>query len=299
MTQLKNIFSFFMLLLIAGCYEKPMPDNVIALVNDKTIALSVVRSLQETNLTDFNDNGKPSLTKIRKQYGNTLAKVILYEVILQELDNYGLGIGPEQVDAYEQDVRSAYPPDEFEKFITENAIDIDGWRTLLRYQLAMETFKNSVLLKRYVPDVDEVKQFYTKHKQSFNLPKSYNFQVALSEDKAQLVNITSLDSLIQRKELEQYNINMQEQSIPRPWLPIIRALNENECTDILEQGDGFTRMCLVKKNAYKNLSITEAYVYIEKQLAEEHADELLDKWIEQNIQRFQISVSKHLMNDMI
>ncbi len=295
---MKKIFCICILLLLTGCFEKPIPENVIALVNDKPILLSTVRSLQDIDLVDINDNGKPSLTKIRKQYGATLSKVILYEMILQEVEKHGNKVTSEQVDAYEQSLRNAYPPDEFEKFVTENAIDIEAWRILLRYQLAMDTFKSTVLLKRYEPDIDEVKQFYAEHKNSFNLPKSYNLQVVLSEEKSKLVNITSLDALKQNTELEQYNINMQEQALEKPWLEAIVKLNEQECTDILEQENNFSRICLVKQNSSRNLSITQAYVYIEKQLAEAHVSELLDMWIEQNIQNFPIKVSSHLIKDL-
>ncbi len=299
MTHFKKIFTVFTIFLLVGCYEKPMSDNVVALVNDRPITLNTVRYLNEIDLVHLNENGKTSFAKIRKQYGVILSKVILYEMVVQTLEKYNIAITNEQVSAYENNLRNAYPPDEFEKFITENAVDIDAWRILLRYQLTMDAFKDFVLLKNYVAPIDEVKNYYIKYKNSFNIPKSYNLQVAISEDKADLANIINLEALKQKTELEQYSLNIREQSIEPSWLSAIMTLQEQECTDILEQNDVFSRICLVKKEDSRNLSIAEAYVYIEKKLAEKHLSQLFDQWIEQNLQKFQIQVSKHLSQEIM
>ncbi len=289
---------FCVLTLLTGCELFPIADNTVAIVNGRNISLSTIQYLQEVDFVEFSLTDAPSLNKLRKQYGKTLSVAILYELISQHLEEVGLVITDKHIDDYENTLRSNFPPEEFEKYITENAIDIHAWKLLLRYQLILDLFKDEILIKSYVPSDEDVEEFYAKHRNSFKLPESYNLQVALSEDKAKLEKIDSLQDLNAQADILQYTVDMQGNTIQKSWQKAIFALKENQCTKILENDLMFTRMCLIKKYAKRDLSMAEAYVYIEKQLAQEHLGEIFSTWLEDNLQHIDVKVSKHLTSEI-
>ncbi len=296
----KVVLILVSIVLLGGCFEEKLPDKTVAMINGKAIELHTVQSLQEIEFMDFNDPTKPSVAKLRKQYGTTLSTIILYEIILQHIEEKGYIINDEQVKTYENGLLADYPPGEFEKYITENAIDIDAWRTLLRYQLALDVFKNVFLREAYVPSIEEIKEYYEEHRSRFFLEKSYTLQVGLSEDKDSLGDIDNLQTLLDKKNnIVQYSVTMNDSALPQELKKSIVDLAQGECTEIITHEDIFSRMCLTKENEKKNTSITEAYSYIEHELMSEYVDEMLYKWLENNTQSFEVQVSKHLIKELV
>ncbi len=285
---------------LSGCYEKPLPDNVVATVNGKSITLHTVQSLQEIEFTDFNYQGKPSLEKLRKQYGATLSTIILYEIILQDLESKGYAITDEQVAEYEKTVLEGYTKGEFDKYVTENAINVDTWRVLLKYQLALNLFKDLSLHTAYVPTVEEVEKYYTENRKKFSLAKSYTLRVASSEAKENLENINNLQELLDKDaKVDQYSLTLKESAMPQDIKKSILNLTPLDCTDIFEENESFNRICLIKINDGEDISITRAYSYIENQLVEERLDELLYTWLEQSAQKFEVKISTHLIKEIM
>ncbi len=300
MVRLRKIgVILFALILLSGCYEKTLPDNVVATVNGKPIMLNTVQSFQEINFVDFNNGAKPSLDKLRKQYGATLSTIILYEIILQYVENKADIITDAQVTAYENSLLQGYPENEFEKHITENAINVEAWRILLRYQLALELFKDTFIRKLYIPTTEEVEEYYTTHRENFTLVASLTLQVALSEKQEDLINIHDLQSLLDDVNVQQYRITVQANALPEHSKKAILTLNEQECTNIIEDNEMFNRTCLISKNMAQNVPISEAYVYIEDRIMEQKMDELLLDWLENNTQHVEVEISKHLIKEVM
>ncbi len=295
-------FSLFLLalLLLGGCSNDTLPDNVVATVNGKQITLHTVQTLQEIEFIDFSSTSKPSLRKLRNQYGVTLSTIILYEIILQHLESQRIGVTDEMVAKYEKGLLEGYTKEEFDDYITKNAIDVDTWRTLLRYQLAVDVFKNMVLKISYVPSVEEVEAYYTTHKDKFKIGPSYTLHIASSAQKEVLDHINNLDELLKNKaRFDQYELNVTENMMPKNATEQILALAEKQCTEAIQEGEIFLRICLVKKNKGENISISKAYSYIEDQIFEQRMGEMLNNWLEENTKNVEIKISKHLMKEII
>ncbi len=286
-------------LMLGACYEAETPASVVATVNGRPIVLKTVQASQEADMADLGIFEQFSLQELRAKYGKTIANLIVYELMLQDLETRGIIVTKEMVDAFEQNVRSDYPEGEFEKYFEENALDINAWREILRYIIALQKFNQEFLRKDFVPSVQDVEAYYAKNKESFVLEENYLLHEAINEKKEALEGIKSLEDLLAKKAtLSPYKMRIDKNTMPKEWRKPVFALKENACTDILAQDDAFVVLCLEKHQSKRALSSAEAYVYIEEFLADERMVERFDIWLKEKLSVADIKISAHVANDI-
>ncbi len=372
-------FAFFCLLgmLLSGCYEqKTYTDTIIATVNGKPIFLQTVLTLQEAQsppLSEMSSSQKHILESLHEQYEEALSSLIFYELIVQELEKKNIFVSDAMLAAEEKNLRADYPEGEFEKYLAENVIDITAWRALLRYGLAFTLFKEHIIRHEFVPSLEDVQEYYTKHKVHFNIPEKLSMYVVSSDDKAMLQPIDTVEALssklteklseeifipltnvltaqgllqnpsdvskkvltkntdtvasdqqataktstdntaaqktaskdtktssnLQESQEEpsitQYKVTLEATTLPANWQKALKSLQEGSCTAVLTQEKSFIRLCLEKKFPERQLSVSEAYVYIEDFLTEEHWEKKLDTWIEEKIANAKVMVNTKLL----
>ncbi len=293
------VFLMFLLCLPMGCVREEQPANVVATVNDVPITLSTLEALQEVDMADVGIFEQFSLHELRRQYGKTLGSLVVYELIAQDLERRGLGISAQDVQKYEDDIRADYPEGEFEKYFEENALNMDAWRHVLRYNLAIQTFTQQVLRKDFVPSLDVVQKYYDKHKKRFMLEESFDLYMVTAKKREDLQNLKKTDDLLARLEgLEPTEMKMAYSEVPKAWQQKVYGLDDAQCTSIFKEEDLFTVLCLKDHWPARVLSADEAYVYIEEFLAEEELIFSFEKWLEQAVPAADISVSKHMVQDI-
>ncbi len=285
-------------LMLGGCYESETPAGIVATVNGKPIVLKIIQASQEADMVDLGIFEQFSLHELRTQYGKTLGNLIVYEMMLQELEKKDIVISDTMIKDFEEDIRNDYPQGEFEKYFEENSIDIDSWREVIRYIIALQKFTAEFLRKDFVANIDDVKKYYEEHKKNFIVAESYALQVGTSEDKSTLEGINNLSTFVEKKsQFMAYKMRVDKESIPKEWEKTVLKLKEGQCTSVLKEEDGFTIICLEKLHKAKTLSPSEAYIYIEEFLAEEHLMDIFEAWLKKKLPETDIKISPHLLND--
>ncbi len=288
-----------LLTVLTGCLSKDQPAGLVATVNGKPIVLRTLQAFEEADMADTEIFEQFSLHELRKSYGRALGSLIMYELILQDLERRKLPITQEMVTAYEKEIRSDYPDGEFERYFQEHALDLDAWRETLRYSLGLQVFTKQVLRKNFVPSLEDVEAYYLKHKETFILEESYDVYGVSVTDKATLKGIKSLDDLLARVgELDLSKMSLAKSEIPAAWQKHIFALKGTDCTEIFKEEEYFSVFCLEKFVPARELTAGEAYVYIEEFLAEEQLIDIFEKWLEEAVLAADIEVSKHVIQDV-
>ncbi len=288
-----------LLTLLTGCLSKDQPAGLVATVNGKPIVLRTLQAFEEADMADTEIFEQFSLHELRKNYGRALGSLIMYELILQDLERRKLPITQEMVTAYEKEIRSDYPDGEFEKYFQEHALDLDAWRETLRYSLGLQVFTDQVLRKNFVPSLEDVEAYYQKYKETFVLEESYDVYGVNVADKATLKGIKSLEDLLGRVgELDPSKMSLVKSEVPEAWQKHIFALKGTGCTEVFKEEEHFSLFCLEKFIPARELTAGEAYVYIEEFLAEEQLIDIFEKWLEEAVLAAKIEVSKHVIQNV-
>ncbi len=195
----KYTLIFILTLFLTGCYENLTNQNgTLATVNGRPILLNTVMALQEIQapeLASLASKKNDSLGLLRTQYGNALSLLIFYEIFLQELENKGVFITDSMVEAQEKIIRADYPEGEFDKYFSEQVVDIEAWRALLRYGIAVKLFKEHIMRHDFVPSLDQVQNYYEKNAQNFILPERVSLYVLSSQEKELLTSLLSISDI--------------------------------------------------------------------------------------------------------
>ncbi len=284
---------------LGGCFEAEVPANIVATVNGRPIVLKTVQAMQEADMSDLGIFEQFTLHELRAQYGKAIANLIVYELMLQDLESKGILITKEMIDAFEQNVRSDYPDGEFENYFEENAINLDAWREILRYIIALQHFTKEFLRKGFVAPVDEVRSYYEQNKASFTLDENYLLYEAISAKKENLAKIKTLEDLLAKKAiLSPYKMRIDKANMPKEWQKRVFKLKENACTEVFSQDKEFIILCLEKHELKKTLSESQAYIYIEEFLAEEYMIDFFESWLKTKLETAEIEVSRHVINEL-
>ncbi len=285
--------------MLGGCLFKDEPAHVVATVNGKAITLPTLEALQEADMSGMGIFEQFSLHELRKQYGRALGSLIIFELMLQDLESKGLAVTAERVQAYEADIRADYPDGEFEKYFEENDLNLEAWRTVLRYNLALKLFTEQVLRKSFVPSLEKVEAYYEAHKERFTLEESYDLYVVNAAERKTLQGVKNIEDLLARLgELSPSEMSLSKGEVPQNWQKMVYALKDSACTSIFKEEKQFSVICLKELRPSKVLSAGEAYVYIEEFLAEEEMVFMFEKWLKEKILSANIRISKHLRQDI-
>ncbi len=285
--------------MLGGCLLKDEPAHVVATVNGKAITLPTLEALQEANMSGMGIFEQFSLHELRRQYGKALGSLIVYELMLQELESRGIAVTEQRVQAYEQSFRADYPEGEFEKYFEENALNLEAWRTVLRYNLALQLFTEQVLRKGFVPSLEKVEAYYEAHKERFTLEESYDLYAVNAPERKNLQDLENVENLLARlSELSPSEMVLSKSEVPKSWQKMLFSLKDSACTPVFKEEEQFSVLCLKKYEPPKVLSAAEAYVYIEEFLAEEELIFIFEKWLKEKILLADIRISKHLKQDV-
>ncbi len=129
-----------------GCQNKSEEPGIIARVNGNQLPeqLEYKYDLTHEGVGGF----VPSVEQVRAEYGQILGDLIVQELVAQELEQREIPVSDKELKEAEDEVRSDYPDDSFEQILIEEYIDINAWRSQLKYQLAMDKFFKDILRLR-------------------------------------------------------------------------------------------------------------------------------------------------------
>lgn len=292
-----------MLVVVSACSPEETDLGVVAKVNGKAIQLSQLEFKHDLLHMEGSGVFVPSVASLRQEYGRILGDTIVQELVVQALDNKGLGVTAEELERAEEEVRGDYPEGAFEQVLVEEYIDLDSWRKQLRYHQAMKKFYQQVLRPTIKIDYKEAEDYYKSHLSDFYLPERLKILVVKGPSRELVVRALELFAdeqdvkalARQLKQVSTREITIREEQLSASWRNALRGVEVGGAGSIMTERSGFEALVLLARNPAKVLGPTQAYPLVEDALLEQKLHEAFELWLSKEWKRATIEVSKHLL----
>ncbi len=291
-------------LLLSGCGQDPLPEGVVATVNDRPIMLRTLEAVHDMNSMSWSGHA-PSVEQLQAQYGGVLSDLIVQELVAQALARENIPVTDAEVAEAEAEVRADYPAGEFEKSLVEEYIDLDLWRSRLRARIAMQKFMRQVLRPAISIPLEEVEAHYTAHKQDYRLPRRVQFLVVAGPDKAAVDKARALslggakpaDVEAAQPTVTVREVKMRRDRLPALWSKELAGLAPRQASPVKQGEWGYQSFLLVGEIPEKQLELSHAYPLVERVLLERKMDEAYARWMDTELRTARIRVSAHLLTE--
>lgn len=300
---MRKIIVLLVLLVLVGCTDDAEDIGIVARVNDAPIYLSQLEFQHDQFQVDNVGAYVPSVDKLRNEYGDILADLIVQELVVQELTRQDLAVTDKEVRTAEDAVRADYPEGAFEQVLVEEYIDLKAWRRQLRYYLAQKKFFHHVLRSKIKIDYKEAEKYYRDHISDFYLPESMRILVVRGPSR-ELVE-KAVETYLKDKnqmnlatafgEVETREVMVREGRLSAAWRNAVSGLEPGQASSVLTDRFGFEALVLLEKSSAKVLEPAQAYPLVEEALLEQKLHIAFDSWLTQALATARISVSEHLL----
>lgn len=297
---------FGMLLPGPACSKEKerLPPGVVATVNGQNITLRQVESLHDVSGEAPAMAENPSVELLRKQYGKNLVNLIVAALIQQELERRNISITDEELKNAEKHIRADYdPPEEFEKELQEEYLDLDTWRELMRQRLSVQRFQEQVLRPRFSITADEIKAFFAENKTSFEIPAQIEILWAEDEDKTRMEALKEQWNELIKKGNDSIPttvtgfppvLRISPQRLPIPLRKDLTVVKPGQSTPIRYDGEVHQFAVLLQHIPARKLTVVEAYPLVEQMLMEEKLEPAYTAWLQEALTEAVIHVAPDL-----
>ena len=161
------------LLVTASCgSDSSASADVVARVNGKDITTSQLEKQVQSRL---NGSDQPQSSEEQQDLKlQVLNQLIIDQILLEMASAAGLSATDAEVDVKFNESKSQYTEEKFQDLLKEQKVTVDDLRSELRKSITIEKLVNKEITSKISVTDAEIKNFYDKNKQSFNLPESYH-----------------------------------------------------------------------------------------------------------------------------
>lgn len=307
LNYMKKILFLLLLVLLAstGCQNKREEPGIIARVNGQPIFLTQLEYKYDL-MHDGSEGFVPSVKQVRNEYGQILGDIIVQELVSQELAERGVPVSSAELKVAEDEVRSDYPDDAFEQILIEEYIDINAWRSQLKYQLAMDKFYKQILRPEIKIDYKEAEEYYRTHLSDFYMPAGYRFVMVKGLSKDLVLKgvdfyregMTPAEISGKLKKVSVREIWITSEQIPASWKPYVEDLEQGKATPVLNQKKEVLCLILKDKKAATLLTPLQAYPTVEKLLLENKLKDKFELWLSHKLKVSKIKISRELLPEL-
>lgn len=288
--------------MLSGCQNKSEEPGIIARVNGKPIYLSQLDYKYDL-IHEGGGGFVPSVEQVRTEYGQILGDLIVQELVAQELEQREIPVSDKELKEAEDEVRSDYPDDSFEQILIEEYIDINSWRSQLKYQLAMDKFYRDILRPEIKIDYKEAEKYYRTHLSDFYMPAGYKFVMVKGMSKDLVLKgvelyregLTPAAISAKLRKVSVREIWIRNGQVPATWKTFVEDLEPGKATPVISQKKEVFCLILKEKKEAALLTPLQAYPTVEKVLLEKKMEEKFEVWLKDKMASSKINISKELM----
>ena len=292
-----------MVMLLVGCTSDSDDMGIVARVNGAPIYLTQLEFQHDQFQADNVGAFVPSVEKLRNEYGDILADLIVQELVVQELDRRDLAVTNAEVKKAEKNVRADYPDGAFDQVLIEEYIDLKSWRHQLKYYLAQKKFFNQVLRAQIKIDYKEAEKYYRDHISDFYLPESLRILVVRGPSRELVVKAVEkylkdhdqMNLATAFGEVETRETVVREGRLSAAWRNALSGLQPGQASDVLTDRFGFEALVLLERSEAKVLPPAQAYPLVEEALLDKKMQRAFDQWLSDTLDTAKITVSEHLL----
>ena len=161
------------LLLTASCgSDTSASANVVARVNGKDITSSQLDKQVQIQLNGGQPPASPEEMQDLKL--QVLNRLINDQILLEQAGTANLSASDAEVDVKFNEFKSQYTEEKFQEQLKEQKMSVDDIRNELRKSITVDKLVNKDITSKISVTDAEIKAFYDKNKESFNLPESFH-----------------------------------------------------------------------------------------------------------------------------
>ena len=161
------------LLVLASCGSaSKASDDVVARVNGKDITIAQLEKQFQNRLNGAEQ--PPSAEEAQDLKLQVLNQLINDQILLEMASTAGLSATDAEVDVKFNEFKNQYTEEKFKDLLKEQKMTIDDIRNELRKSITIDKLVNKEITSKISVTDAEIKNFYEKNKESFNLPESYH-----------------------------------------------------------------------------------------------------------------------------
>src|SRR5438034_4087291 len=160
-------------LFIASCGSASKASaDVVARVNGKDIMTAQLEKQFQNRLNGAEQ--PPSAEEAQDLKLQVLNQLINDQILLEMASTAGLSATDAEVDVKFNEFKNQYTEEKFKDLLKEQKMTIDDIRNELRKSITIDKLVNKEITSKISVTDAEIKNFYEKNKDSFNLPESYH-----------------------------------------------------------------------------------------------------------------------------
>lgn len=288
--------AFCLCFFLCACDEKNVPEGVVATVNGEPVELHSLQTLMDCRSASLGIPSKPSLEDMQSNYLNALTILIAHTLVRQELVSRGINLDENAFNLLLDKINADYGDNKLNEYLAESSIREDDWNQLLKDYLALETFRNQVLVPEIAITKNEIKKYYDEHINDFKVPETIKlcFPQARSEEDLKKI-CADIADIANNKTI---CLEMLPDEIPADIMKEIKNLKTGICAKFSENEGLWQSKVIVQKNRTRTASISEVFALIENILLEQKQRTAFDNWLEKKIMNSKILISPYLKNCM-
>ena len=284
------------------CQAETKRSDVVATVNNRPIYGSQLKAAYDLLHLSWGGVLSSSLTRLRSDYGEVMAELIVTELINEELTKRKLQVTDKEMERVEREIRADYPNTAFEDSLVEEYIDLNTWRAQLKSTLIREKFTREVLRPQVRLDHQEVETYYNAHIDEFHIPPTVRFMLFSGggKDMVREAMAAYLDGRDKAAIEELFpQVSMQETRSSAEELAAVKGketarLAIKKAGPILKRNHVYEAVILLERLPETVLPAAKVYPIIETALLEEKIETLFQTWLEERLKNSKIYVSSEL-----
>src|SRR5213594_156323 len=161
------------LLLTASCGSASKASaDVVARVNGRDITTAQLEKQFQNRLNGAEQ--PPSAEEAQDLKLQVLNQLVNDQILLEMASTAGLSATDAEVDVKFNEFKNQYTEDKFKDLLKEQKMSTDEIRNELRKSITIDKLVNKEITSKISVTDAEIKTFYEKNKESFNLPESYH-----------------------------------------------------------------------------------------------------------------------------
>src|SRR6266446_5267313 len=161
------------LLVLASCGSASKASaDVVARVNGKDITTTQLEKQFQAHLNGAEQ--PPSIEEQQDLKLQVLNQMINDQILLEQASAAGLNATDSEIDVKFNEFKNQYTEDKFKDLLKEQKMTTDDIRNELRKSITIDKLVNKEITSKISVTDAEIKNFYEKNKESFNLPESFH-----------------------------------------------------------------------------------------------------------------------------
>src|ERR1041384_1812568 len=161
------------LLMTASCgSDSSASANVVARVNGKDITTAQLEKQIQVRLNGSEQPPSPEEQQDLKL--QVLNQMINDQILLEQAGAATLNATDAEVDVKFNEFKSQYTEEKFQELLKAQKMTVDDIRNELRKSITIDKLVNKEITSKISVTDADIKAFYEKNRESFNLPESYH-----------------------------------------------------------------------------------------------------------------------------